>query len=342
MKKLISITLTIIMILSVFAVIPTANAKTVGYKSKNCIYTIDSKGNATIIGSYNWEVNYLKIPKTLNGHKVTKIDWQYSYVDANKIKIPKTVKSISKSFYNAINRSFIDDYRIIRIVCYNNSYAHKYAKKYKVNYIISGENKTRGDIGDLTHFGYKVLDGKGKLYDFENTSKIYTGYEVKNSFTIKKNNHTLKKGKDYTVKYYNNYTIGNAFAVATGKGDYWGNIVLSYKIIPTQAEFLHVKKVSDTSVEYFIKPKRDMEQQVLEYSTDKDFKTKTTVYTDSFCEYNIEDLERNKTYYFRVRNYATSGNSFIINISENGKPYFCQGQNINFYGKWSEVKSITL
>ncbi|MGN0475816.1 MAG: hypothetical protein ACI4HM_00605 [Ruminococcus sp.] len=327
--------------MSAFTVIPTISAKAKEYKSNNCIYTIDNKGNATIVGTSGERVDYVKIPKILDGHKVTKINWKYSYLSADKIKIPETVTSISKTFSNAVNRTLIDEYRIIRIVCHKNSYAYRYAKKYKVNYIISGDDKTRGNIADLSHFGYKVFGSKGKLYDFENTSKLYTGYEIKNSFAIKKNNHTLKKGKDYSVKYYNNYTIGNAFAVVTGKGDYWGNIVIPFKIIPTKAEFKYINKVGDTSVEYLIKPKIDMEQQVLEYSTDKTFKTKTTVYTDSLCEYNIEKLQKNKTYYFRVRNYATAGDSFI-NLFENGKFYFSQGKNKNFYGKWSEVKSITM
>ncbi|MGN0462937.1 MAG: hypothetical protein ACI4HZ_10910, partial [Ruminococcus sp.] len=75
MKKLISITLTIIMILSAFTVIPTASAKAKEYKSKNCIYTLNSKGEATVVGNYykgySWKTpSYWKIPSKLDGHKV--------------------------------------------------------------------------------------------------------------------------------------------------------------------------------------------------------------------------------------------------------------------------------
>ena len=348
MKKLFSIILIIIMLLSVFTVIPTASAKAKEYKSNHCVYTLDKNGNATVIDVYDGDKlpkNYLKIPSYLNGHKVTKINWE-GYSLPSMIKIPKTVTSISKSVYKlAFDET--DWNQDSRIVCYKDSYAYKYAHKYKINYIISGDNKTCGDLWALIlQYGYKVYNSKGQVAKESRllTNKVFTGGERKSTFTIKKGKYTLKKGRDYTVKYINNYAVGTASVFIKGKGKYWGRIDLTYDILPPQAKLNNVTKTSDDSVKIDLEW-QDMHTQIVQYSTDKTFKTKKSHKIDSgnISSYTINNIEKGKKYYFRVRNHVVTMAVYPdIKNSDTGKYDIYMSGPVDYYGKWSEVKSITL
>lgn len=49
---------------------------------------------------------------------------------------------------------------------------------------------------------------------------------------IKYGKTTLKRGKDYTVKYGKNTSVGKGTVQITGKGNYAGTVVKSFKIVP--------------------------------------------------------------------------------------------------------------
>lgn len=62
------------------------------------------------------------------------------------------------------------------------------------------------------------------------TQKYKKGKAIKPKVTIKINGKTLKKNKDYTVKYKNNKKKGTAKIIVTGKGNYKGSKTIKFKI----------------------------------------------------------------------------------------------------------------
>ncbi len=61
-------------------------------------------------------------------------------------------------------------------------------------------------------------------------NKTYTGKEQTQDIVVRINGKTLKKDKDYTVKYSNNKAVGTATITITGKGNYSGTIKKTFKI----------------------------------------------------------------------------------------------------------------
>ena len=59
---------------------------------------------------------------------------------------------------------------------------------------------------------------------------LYTGEELKPSFSLTFNKMTLTAGKDYQVSYANNIAKGNGQIIVTGQGNYTGTQVVKFKI----------------------------------------------------------------------------------------------------------------
>ncbi len=60
----------------------------------------------------------------------------------------------------------------------------------------------------------------------------YTGSNRKAVITVRDGSYTLKKGTDYTLSYKNCKNIGTATVTIKGKGNYTGEKVITYKIVP--------------------------------------------------------------------------------------------------------------
>ena len=158
----------------------------------------------------------------------------------------------------------------------------------------------------------------------------------------------MKKGRDYTVKYINNYTVGDAYAVITGIGDYWGCIAPSFVITPKKAQPLVLTKKKDNSVECEFGPKYQdnyYPTQLIEYSTDKTFKTKKSLFTTDYRKEVVTDLKEGKTYYFRMAHIIETASTVItfVNYKKDYKNYLVESSDlIKIRGKWSKVVSITV
>ncbi len=63
-----------------------------------------------------------------------------------------------------------------------------------------------------------------------NTTYFYDGTEKKPSVTVKEENKTLVKEKDYNINYTNNVNAGTATVTVTGKNNYKGTITAKFKI----------------------------------------------------------------------------------------------------------------
>ncbi len=75
--------------------------------------------------------------------------------------------------------------------------------------------------------------------------KGYTGGQRKQSLTLTYNKKTLKEGRDYTIRYENNVEVGTATVIITGKGNFGGEHVLTYKINRRSVAGLTFSKVKN-------------------------------------------------------------------------------------------------
>ncbi len=155
---------------------------------------------------------------------------------------------------------------------------------------------------------------------------IYSGKEKKPGVTVLSGSLELIKDKEYTVSYSYNINVGTAYVTVYGKGDYYGSVTKSFKIIPkgTPLKGQIKPRHKGFSVEWKKQPKSITGYQV-QYSTDKKFKGKTTVIRTvkkkSVTKLTISKLKAKKKYYVRVRTYKTV----------KGKKY---------YSRWSKSKVV--
>ena len=62
--------------------------------------------------------------------------------------------------------------------------------------------------------------------------KIYTGLPIEQELSVKMGNKVLLKDIDYTIEYINNVNIGLSSVIVTGKGNFVGNLELTFEILP--------------------------------------------------------------------------------------------------------------
>ena len=155
---------------------------------------------------------------------------------------------------------------------------------------------------------------------------IYSGKEKKPGVTVLSGSLELIKDKEYTVSYSYNINVGTAYVNVYGKGDYYGSVTKSFKIIPrgTSLKGKVKPRHKGFAVKWKKQPKSITGYQV-QYSTDKKFKGKTTVIRTvkkkSVTKLTVSKLKAKKKYYVRVRTYKTV----------KGKKY---------YSRWSKSKVV--
>ena len=155
---------------------------------------------------------------------------------------------------------------------------------------------------------------------------IYSGKEKKPGVTVLSGSLELIKDKEYTVSYSYNINVGTAYVNVYGKGDYYGSVTKSFKIIPrgTPLKGKVKPRHKGFAVKWKKQPKSITGYQV-QYSTDKKFKGKTTVIRTvkkkSVTKLTVSKLKAKKKYYVRVRTYKTV----------KGKKY---------YSRWSKSKVV--
>ena len=62
--------------------------------------------------------------------------------------------------------------------------------------------------------------------------KIYTGLPIEQELSVKMGDKVLLKDIDYTIEYINNVNIGVSSVIVTGKGNFVGNLELTFEILP--------------------------------------------------------------------------------------------------------------
>ena len=206
--------------------------------------------------------------------------------------------------------------------------------KNSTDYTVSYSNNTK--VGTAT----VKITGKGnytgsvsKTYNIKNnfkkatisgiSNKSYTGKNITQSFTVKYNGKTLKKGTDYTVSYLSNKNIGTATVKVTGKGSYAGTITKTFKINPAKQE---IQKLTAKSKAFFVDwaQKGSATGYEIQYATNSKFTSakKVTITNNKTDKTTISKLSGKKKYYVRVRSYTTV-------------------KGTKYYGAWSASKSVT-
>lgn len=81
------------------------------------------------------------------------------------------------------------------------------------------------------------------------SAKAYTGKKITPKPTVKIGKKKLKRGRDYTLSYKNNKSVGTATIVIKGKGKYKGKKKVTFKIYQaaTVVEDVEIDESSDAS-----------------------------------------------------------------------------------------------
>ena len=202
------------------------------------------------------------------------------------------------------------------------------------DYTVSYSNNTKVGTAKVTITGKGNYTGSvSKTYNIKNnfkkatisgiSNKSYTGKNITQSFTVKYNGKTLKKGTDYTVSYLSNKNIGTATVKVTGKGSYAGTITKTFKINPAKQE---IQKLTAKSKAFFVDwaQKGSATGYEIQYATNSKFTSakKVTITNNKTDKTTISKLSGKKKYYVRVRSYTTV-------------------KGTKYYGAWSASKSVT-
>jgi hypothetical protein len=165
-----------------------------------------------------------------------------------------------------------------------------------------------------------------KSITISKSSYTYTGKAITPAVTIKDRKGNVIDKSNYSVKYSNNTKIGSATIKITFKGKkYDGTMTKTFKIIPKGTS---ISSLTAKSKGFTVKWSKQATQTTgyqIQYSTDKNFKknNKTvTVSKNSTVSKTISKLSAKKKYYVRIRTYKTVSKT-------------------NYYSAWSSVKSVT-
>lgn len=166
-----------------------------------------------------------------------------------------------------------------------------------------------------------------KTMTLAKTSYTYTGKAIKPAVTIKDRKGNVIPASNYTVKYSNNTKVGKATVKITFKGSkYEGTMSKTFKINPKSTS---LSKLTAKSKGFTVKWKKQATQTTgyqIQYSTSSKFTSNTTktvtISKTGTTSKTISKLKSKKKYYVRIRTYKTVSGT-------------------KYYSSWSKAKSIT-
>lgn len=94
----------------------------------------------------------------------------------------------------------------------------------------TGIGKYAGSVTKEYTIGKAPIYSNGTTCTLTPSSCIYDGKPQEPKVTISKNGVDLVEGRDFTVEYQNNTTLGNARAGISGIGNYYGYFTTSFSI----------------------------------------------------------------------------------------------------------------
>ena len=211
----------------------------------------------------------------------------------------------------------------------------KYGKvklKKGVDYTVSYKNNVKPGKATVTVKGKGNYTGSAKVSfairvplskcKVTVKSQTYTGKALKPAVSVKFGKTKLKVGTDYTVTYKNNKKIGLATATVKGKGKYSGSKKVAFRINPKGTAFTKLTGGNRQITLKWRTPKNVTGYEI-QYSLKKNFSGKKTVKIKKAktLTTTVRKLKANKTYYVRIRIYATVNKK-------------------NYYSAWSKAIAV--
>lgn len=199
------------------------------------------------------------------------------------------------------------------------------------NYTDESEQATRWDEGQLYVYcltcGYKKTNRTiypASQISISKKSFTWTGSRKTPSVTVKDSNgKALKKNTDHKVTYSNNKNVGKATVKVTLKGNYYGSKTMSFKIDPKGTSLSSVKAGTKSFTAKWKKQSKQTSGYQLRYSTSRTGSgSKSLISGSSKTSKTIKNLKAKKKYYVRVRTYK----------KVNG---------VKYYSGWSKAKTVT-
>ena len=196
-----------------------------------------------------------------------------------------------------------------------------------------------------------------KENDYDNF--IYTGKQIKPGATVKIGEKTLTEGTDYTVEYGENKNYGFGTVTIRGMGDYTGHKDVRFKIVPKKVGNLKKSEnacdpnnpdknigVKHRALEVTWDSQTDVDGYTIDYSDDDSFPEHAEIRVTedvSTTAYTVEELERKKQLYVRVRAYKTvDGKKFCGEYSDVLSYQICSHLLVtDFWGFANEQRLIS-
>ncbi len=138
---------------------------------------------------------------------------------------------------------------------------------------------------------------------------VYTGKEIKPSITLKHDDKALELGKDYTITYKNNKSMGRASATIEGIGNYKSKKTKTFAIIPKQVLKTKAIVSSYNSITLtWSKLSNVTGYRIYRSTNGKSFSCIVTLKGSDVLRYTDKSLTTGKNYYYKVRAYFDDTN----------------------------------
>ena len=166
-----------------------------------------------------------------------------------------------------------------------------------------------------------------KTVELSSENYIYNGKEQKPNVVVKDSSGKEITSKNYIVSYQENKNAGVAEVKISFKESYSGTLTKAFTIRPKSTSITRVEVKANRLKIKWKKQKNQVSGYVIQYSTKKNFKGKTTksIMVKRAAETSkvIKNLKKGKKYFIRICTYKSS----ILN-----------GENVPIYSDWSKVK----
>lgn len=197
------------------------------------------------------------------------------------------------------------------------------ASKYDVTYtdnVNAGFGKitvtgkeSEGITGTLEkNFTISPASLKDATVTLTNSKVIYTGKAVTPAVTVKTGDVTLKENKDYKLTYANNKGVGTAEVTVTGIGNYTDSVNTTFQITVGTTALKSSSVYNAVNLTWGKVVGASGYKIYRSTSKDSGFSAVKTIKSASTVSYTDSKVTFNKTYYYKVRAYKTSGDKTVF------------------------------
>lgn len=136
---------------------------------------------------------------------------------------------------------------------------------------------------------------------------IYNGKKRTPAVVVRVGATRLTKNRHYTVSYQNNKNVGTAFLTVTGMGDYTGEVIKTFTILPQGTKILGGTKGKKRSLTVkWKKQTKSIDGYEIWCSTSRKYTKRTTIKKTAgkkAVKLTVKKLKAGKIYYVKVRTY---------------------------------------